>query len=401
MAVVQAGAGSEVADRAQTGQKGVDGDRRVEGGIRVGFVVHAMEVAGAETLVAASVRRLAHRIRPSILCLDAMGRLGGELLDEGFEVVCLGRRPGVDLRLVWRLAREVRERRIEVLHAHQYTPFFYSAMARLVPGTSARVILTEHGRHYPDVVSVRRRWANRLFLSRLANAVNACCDFSRRALSEVDGFAGDRIEIVENGVLVENYGCARDRAAVRRALGLDPDRRYVAAIGRFHPVKDQATLLHAFARFAEARKDVDLLLVGDGPLRTKLEGLARELGVTGRVRFMGFRPDVPRILSVVDVFVLTSLSEAASLTLLEAMASALPVVVTAVGGNPEIVRHGVEGLLVPRGDSEAAGVAILRILDDSARARAMGRAGRRRVEERYRLERTIDSYLELYLRLSR
>ena len=123
---------------------------------------------------------------------------------------------------------------------------------------------------------------------------------------------------------------------------------YIAMVARFHPVKDHAMLLHAFGQ-AAARADVDLLLVGDGKLRGPLESLVASLGLTGRVRFLGVRPDVPDLLRAVDVFALTLVSEAASLTLLEAMASRLPVVVTAVGGNPEIVREGVEGLLVPRG----------------------------------------------------
>ena len=127
--------------------------------------------------------------------------------------------------------------------------------------------------------------------------------------------------------------------------------------------------------------------------------MIRQLGITARVYFLGVRSDVPDILRAVDLFTLTSVSEAASLTLLEAMASGLPVVVTAVGGNPEIVRHEKEGLLVPRGDPQAAAAAFLRLLDDREAAAAMGIAGRARVEERYQLSGTIGRYLELYRRL--
>jgi glycosyltransferase involved in cell wall biosynthesis len=144
---------------------------------------------------------------------------------------------------------------------------------------------------------------------------------------------------------------------------------------------------------------VDLLFVGDGPLRGDLERLAQSLGVAGRVRFLGVRFDVPDLLRAADIFALTSVSEAASLTLLEAMASGLPVVVTRVGGNPEIVRDGVDGLLVPRGDDQAAAAAFLRLLDDPAAAARMGAAGRARVHKHYRLEQTIDAYLRLYLQL--
>ena len=264
-----------------------------------------------------------------------------------------------------------------MVHAHQYTPFFYAALAKSWIRRRPRLIFTEHGRHYPDIVSRLRRAANRLVLHRLANAVNACCAFSAESLHRVDGFPARRVDVIENGIDLSRYGPAADRAELRVRLGLDPGRRYVAMVARFHPVKDHAMLLDAFAAVAAARPDVDLLLVGDGPLRGDLESSVDHLGIRGRVRFLGVRSDVAEVLRAVDLFALTSVSEAASLTLLEAMASRLPVVVTAVGGNPEIVRNGVEGLLVPRGDAAAAAVALLRLLNDPAAAAAMGAAGTR------------------------
>jgi glycosyltransferase involved in cell wall biosynthesis len=372
----------------------------LEAPIRVGFVLHVMQVAGAEVLVAETVRRLAGRVEPTVFCLDAVGPLGEQLRGDGVEVVCLGRRPGRDWRVAWRLAGQVRRRRVEVLHAHQYTPFFYAALARALALGRPRLILTEHGRHYPDVVRPLRRAVNRLALDRLADAVNACCAFSAAGLSRVDGFAAGRIEVIENGIELGRYHRPADRAALRRGLNLDPDRRYIACVARFHPVKDHPTLLRAFATVAAARPDVDLLLAGDGPQRPELTRLAAELGVADRVRFLGVRPDVPALLQAADVFALTSVSEAASLTLLEAMATGLPVVVTAVGGNPEIVRAGREGLLVPRGDSGAAAAALLSVLEDRARAAAMGDAGRARVEERYQLGRTVEAYYALYRRVT-
>lgn len=369
--------------------------------IRIGFVVHAMHVAGAEMLVAETIRRLRGRLEATVFTLDAVGKLGEALGAEGIPVICFGRRKGRDLRVGWAMAAEVRRRGIEVLHAHQYTPFFYAALAKILSGGLPRLILTEHGRHYPDTVSWRRRLANRLVLDRLADAVNGVSAFSVASLARTDGFSPGRMEIIENGVDVARYGQAMNRARARTRLGLDPFRRCIVHIARLHPVKDQSTLLKAFAQVAAARDDVDLVLVGEGALREKLEELARTLGVERRVRFLGVRSDVPEILSAADVFVLTSSCEAASLTLLEAMASELPVVVTDVGGNPEIVRHEIEGLLVPRSDVQATAAAIVRLLDTPGLASAMGRAGAERVKARYRLEWTVERYGSLYERLVR
>jgi L-malate glycosyltransferase len=363
--------------------------------IRVGFVVHVMQMAGAERLVLETITRLGPRIVPIIFCLDAQGLLGEELAQRGIDVVVLGRRPGLDLAVAKRLGHEIRRRGVRVVHAHQYTPFFYAALAKLWPGPRFRLILTEHGRHYPDVVSSKRRLINRAFLSRFADRVNAVCAFSADALAERDGFDRRSIEIIPNGVDI-----AAHAGATTRAADLPPDRRHVIAIARFHPVKDHATLLRGFAHVARRIDDVDLVLAGEGPLRHDLESLAATLGITARVRFLGVRRDIPALLRGSDVFALTSVSEAASLTVLEAMAGGLPIVLTAVGGNPELVRHDQEGLLVPRGDARAVGDALESMLTDETRARRLGENAARRVRDHFRLEQTIERYFALYQELA-
>ncbi len=364
--------------------------------IRVAFVVHVMQVAGAEMLVAETIRRLGSRIDATVFCLDAIGPLGEELQSEGVPVVSFGRRPGRDWRVVRVMARELRKRRIQVIHAHQYTPFFYSALARVAAGGAPRLMFTEHGRHYPDVVGRPRRVINRLLLARLATETNAVCRFSADALRAVDGFSGVPVGVVENGIDPFRYRSTADVRAARQEVGLDAHREYIANIARFHPVKDQASLVDAFHRVASARDDVDLLLVGDGPLRPEIEGQVGRLGLETRVKFLGIRRDVPDVLAASTVFCLNSVSEAASLTLMEAMAAGRPVVVTDVGGNPEIVREGVDGLLVPRQDPGALAAALLQVLDSPEVAHRMGEAGAARVRDVYRIDRTVQRYFELY-----
>jgi N-acetyl-alpha-D-glucosaminyl L-malate synthase BshA len=366
--------------------------------IRVGFVLHVMQVAGAEVLVAETIRRLGRRIDPVVLCLDQVGDLGEQMRREGVEVIAFGRRPGLDLALVWRMAAVIRGKQLDVVHAHQYTPFFYGALGALASFRRPRVIFTEHGRHYPDIVSRQRRLANRVLFSRLADDVNAVCAFSATSLESKDGFRRAPVEVIENGVDLSRYNQVRDRQPIVARLGLSLDRRYIVTIARFHPVKDHRTLLDAFSLVAAAIHDVDLLLVGDGPLRAELEAQARALGVAERVHFLGVRDDVADILTIADVFALTSTSEAASITLLEAMASKVPVVVTAVGGNPEMIRDGIDGLLAPRGDAQAIALAIERLLDDPAAGQALARSAVQRVSEQYTLDRTIGRYYSLYRR---
>ena len=368
--------------------------------IRVGFVLHVMQVAGAEMLVADTITRIGSALDPVVFCLDSVGQLGERMLKRGIPIIAYGRKSGLDLSVSRRMAKDIKARRIEVLHAHQYTPFFYGAIAARLSGVSPKVVFTEHGRHYPDLVSAKRRWANRLLLDRLADDVNAVCEFSAQSLSERDGFRASRIHVIQNGIDIGRYQPSGDPAALKTSLGLDPGRRYVACIARFHPVKDHHTLLRAFKVVAAAVPDVDLLLVGDGQLRRDLEAEVQTLQLDGRVRFLGVRDDVPEILQASEIFTLTSVSEAASITLLEAMAAARPVVVTAVGGNPEIVRHEQDGLLAARGDAPAIAQALLRLLNDPGLAKRLGASGAARVRQTYQLEQTIGRYHNLYLSLA-
>lgn len=368
--------------------------------LRVGFLLHVMQVAGAEVLVAQTIRQLRDQIDSTVFCLDAVGPIGRQLQDEGINVICLNRKPGRDWGLGKRLAAVAKEYQIDVMHAHQYTPFFYAALARILGGARFQLILTEHGRHYPDIVSPLRRTINRMVLSRYADAVNACCRFSAVALARNDGFKRLSVDVIENGIEYDRYQTQPDRASLRKRLGLDSARRYIAVVARFHPVKDHETLINAFAQLCAQYDDVDLLLIGDGALREKLDTQVKSLRIEGRVQFLGVRSDVPDILQAVDIFALTSLCEAASLTLLEAMAAGLPVVVTDVGGNPEIVRQGIDGYLAPRQDVNGIAQALKKLLDTPHLAKVMGSSGRERVREQYTLARTINRYHQLYRHLA-
>ena len=379
--------------------------------IRIGFVMHVMQVAGAEVLVERMIEELSDQIEPTIFCLDAIGTIGERLRDAGVPVVVLGRRPGLDWSLASRFATEISQRRIEILHAHQYTPFFYSALARL-RGAKAKILFTEHGRHYPDVISAKRRWANRLLLSRFADRSTACCAFSAAAIRDIEGFGS--CDVLPNGVPLDDLpprGDAAEQIALRQRLGLSPDSRYVACIARFHPVKDHPTLLRGWAELiqqlpdkalatGQSQPDVKLLLVGDGPERPQLESLCRELGIVDSVNFLGIRRDVADILRAVDVFTLTSVSEAASLTLLEAMASECPPVVTDVGGNGEHLTDGIEGRLVPRGDATALATALADLIVNPEVAQQYGQAARGRVLRQFDLKSAVAAYALIYRQLA-
>jgi len=361
--------------------------------------MHVMQVAGAEVLVAQIIERLKNVIEPTIFCLDGIGELGKQLTEQGIQVVVLGRKQGIDKTLPRRFANEINTRGIEVLHAHQYTPFFYSALARFAGAWKTKIIFTEHGRHYPDVVSAKRRWINRVLLSRMSNASTACCEFSAKALERHDGFPG--VVSIPNGVDINTLpgrGTLEEQRSHRLRMGLQKECFYVACIARFHPVKDHATLLRAWAIVNERMSNAKLLLVGDGPEKPALQTLTKSLGIESNVEFWGIRKDVADILRAVDLFALTSVSEASSLTLLEAMACECPAILTAVGGNGEHIANGVHGAFVPRGDYQELGNRICELLADQPQRIRMGLAARERVVKEFNLGATVSRYEELYRR---
>jgi L-malate glycosyltransferase len=378
--------------------------------VRIGFVMHVMQVAGAEVLVKQIIERLAGKIDATVFCLDGLGTLGQHLVDHGTPVVVLGRRPGLDWKVTKRLATEVKNRDIEILHAHQYTPFFYAALARMVHGAKVKMIFTEHGRHYPDVVSWKRRSANRWWLRRYADVTTACCDFSTRSLHEIEGFPA--ATTLNNGVdvnLLPPRGNAKAQIELRKQLGLDSHRPYAACVARFHPVKDHATLIRGWARVHQHLPQAKLLLIGDGPERQSIQQLIKSLSASAlphsctlsdSIEFCGIRSDVGDILRSVNVFALTSVSEAASLTLLEAMASQCAAVVTQVGGNAEHLRHGIDGYLVPRGDDSQLATRLIELLENPETAARFGNAARQRVQKQFDLTNAVAKYQSLYQKLA-
>jgi L-malate glycosyltransferase len=368
-------------------------------------VLHRLYLAGAEVLAADLARRLRDRYTFVFLCLDEVGPLGEALRGEGFEVIDLKRRPGVDWSVARRIHAAVRRHGVTLLHPHQYTPFFYAAASRgpigLLRGRP-KVLFTEHGRHFPDYRRPKRVVANKLLLRR-GDRVTAVGHFSKQALVDNEGIWADRIEVIHNGIDIDKFKpvsaspeAAEARAAVRRELGLGDEQPVVLQVARFHPVKDHATSVKAFGEVVKSNTQAVLLLVGDGEKRAEAQALADKLGLADRVRFLGVRSDIPRLMAAADVFVLSSLSEAISVTLLEAMGAALPIAATDVGGNGEVVVHGQTGLLSPRGDAVALGANIVTLLADADLRRRLGDAGRRRLVEQFDERRMHERYARVY-----
>jgi glycosyltransferase involved in cell wall biosynthesis len=352
--------------------------------IRVVHIASQLDIGGMEKLLVEFARHADRgRFELRFISLGTRGRLAGEIEACGWSVVALEEPPGMRWGLVLRLARLLRRWGVDVVHAHNTKPLIYGGPAARLARVN-RVVYTRHGQRRNA-----RRMENVLFRLAIRTVDRAACvSHDAARLSARDGIHPGKIATIWNGIDVERFGCLGPQTGGPAVM-----------IGRLSPEKDVATLLRATAIVARECPTFRLEIAGDGRCLPDLRRLADELALGEQVRFLGEVDDVPSVLSRAYLFVLPSLTEGLSLTLLEAMARGLPVLTTRVGGNPEVVVDGQTGLLIPPGDPPAMARAILRLLRDPAGTSRMGLAGRRRVEHHFEIRRMIADYEALYLRM--
>ena len=368
---------------------------------RVVHVVLSLEVGGLERVVLDLARVARRRGEPvSILTVDRPGRLAAEAEALGVAVACLG-----GDRVGRAGARSAAGAALDalapgVLHTHQI------GAARAVVGAAARrgvpVVHTEHGNAFARASGPLARAKLRWVYARTARGVGSFCCVTREIAAAVGRFGTVRApQTVANGVALPDPGDGG--GAVRDELGVPRGAFVVGSVGRLHEVKRYDLMLRAVAELRSSRPDVHLVLVGDGPERAQLGALAGQLGLTPFVRFAGYRADPERYYAAFDAFALTSRSEGLPVSLLEAWAAGRAVVVTAVGGLPDVVTNGVNGILVAPGPGDDPGVvagAIARVYADPALRASLGAAGRATVEAHYTLDRIADRYAAIYDRLA-
>lgn len=278
-----------------------------------------------------------------------------------------------------------------VVHSHGGV-WYKTARAARMAGVPA-VVHTEHGIQDPR----RRvaRWLHRAAARRSDVVVAVSEDLRRNLERRLDGAFRELI-LIRNGIDLAKFRREIDRTEARRRFGIPAGARVVGSVGRLEPVKAYDRLLRALASLP----GVHLALAGDGSDRPALEGLARELGIDGRTTFVGWTDEVVPFHRAIDVFAMTSTTEGTSISLLEAMASGLPPVVTDVGGNAEVLGPRLGDGLVPEANPDALLEALRALLDDDARRARASAAARARIEEQFDLARAVDAHARLYRRVA-
>ncbi len=371
----------------------------------IAHVVYRFDVGGLENGVVNLVNHLpADVYRHAIVALTDVSDFRARIWRDDVLFVALQKGRGHALRLYPRLIRLFRDLAPAIVHTRNL-----AALEAAVPAWLAGVPVRIHGEHGRDVGDLdgsnrKYRTIRRLYRPFVNHYVAVSRDLADYLAGPI-GVAPARIAQIYNGVDTARFAPPpQARTAIPGCPFTGSDLWLVGTVGRMQQVKDQVTLAEAFARACGRHPAGDrlrLVMVGDGPLRARVDSVLASAGLRDRAWLPGERSDVPDVLRGLDCFVLPSLAEGVSNTILEAMATGLPVVATRVGGNPELIDHEVTGRLVPAADSEAMASAILGYLDDPDVARQHARAARQAAVQRFSLDRMIRDYMSLYDRLLR
>ncbi len=362
------------------------------------LVVTLSEWGGAQSYVyqLAQAARVRHDV--TVLCGPG-GSLVKRLRADGIPVVEIpafrrGLHPLRDAQAFGQLTRFLSRARVDLLHANSTKAGLLSRLAAHRAGVRA-VVFTAHGWAFTEGRSRLTRWllaqAERIAATMTTRVI--CVSQHDHDLAARLGVAHpESMTVIHNGI--DPVSLSQDgRENFRRALGIGAEP-VVIMVGRLAPPKDPVALLEALGGLPAGH----IVVAGDGPLRPRVEGAARRLEL-GRVSLLGFREDIPGLLQACDIFALPSHWEGLPLAVIEAMMAGLPVVATRVGGVPELVEHGVTGLLVPAGDVGALREALGALLADRELRARMGAAGRQRALERFTAQRMVRDTMDLYDRL--
>jgi glycosyltransferase involved in cell wall biosynthesis len=354
--------------------------------VRIAQVVESLAIGGLERVaVDLAIAQKAAGHHPFLYCVTFDGPLAKRAEAAGVPVTALFKKPGFSAQALWQLQRQLRADRIEVVHTHNSIIHHYGAAAARLAGVP--VVNTQHGLG----AVTRNRRQLRIFRATipLTAAVVFVAEEPKRSLWEQGGFPPAKARVILNGIPLQPF------AEHPANPGASASRIRFGTVGRMVPIKDHATLVRAFAALLKRRPNAELHIVGYGALETATRQLAAELGLGDRFRVLPAETHVPAFLSGLDVFVISSQSEALPLCVLEAMAARLPLVSTRVGGIPEVAPEHQVAWYCPAGDVEAMTDALAAAAS-SGELRQRGLQAAEIVGRRFGIDTMLRRYEELY-----
>jgi sugar transferase (PEP-CTERM/EpsH1 system associated) len=364
-------------------------------------VLYRLDIGGMERIIVSIINATQDRYQHAVVCLAGFGGMRDEIHDHAIPCVSLGKHQGKDWPLYARFWHALRTLKPDLVQTYNIGTLDLVPIAKLAG--VRRLIHTEHGRDAGDPRGEQRKYQRlrRWIAPCIARYVTVSPELAGWLIERV-GIAARKVIYIPNGIDTAAFRATRGNAGTRSTLRefAPPNTFLVCNVARLDKVKDQAGLLHAFALLRERLRGSDfdcrLVIAGDGPERAPLQRLLGQLGLADCVCLLGNRTDIAELLRECNVFVLSSIAEGIPLTVLEAMASGLPVVATAVGGVADVVRDGETGTLVAASDPAALAAAIEHYARDADLRRRHGEAGRLRVAAHFSLSAMVSAYSALY-----
>lgn len=367
-------------------------------------IIYRLDIGGLENGLVNLINSMPpERYRHAIICLTGHSSFRDRIQRNDVACYALHKQAGKDIWMFWRLFKLLRQLKPAIVHTRNL-----ATLDCVLPAALAGVRCRVHGEHGRDVEdmdgsSLKLQRFRRFFKPLISRYIPLSRDLEAY-LCEKIGVPPESMTQIYNGVDSEKFCPPLDgRESLPVADFAGPDSIVVGTVGRMQTVKDQLTLVRAFLQVLktvpDARKYLRLVLVGDGPLRAAAEKMLAEDDALQLAWLAGARHDIPELLRGLDVFVLPSLAEGISNTILEAMATGLPVVATRVGGNPELVADGVTGTLVPASDPMAMAAAIADYFLDAGKRQRHGKAAREMVERKYSMDAMVAAYMGVYDRV--
>ncbi len=366
--------------------------------LKVIHLVEDLKIGGAERVIADTALGLDRKkYEASVWCVTRGGETATELSEKGIEVKILGISNYHNPLSTFKMTRLLKAAKPDIVHTHGY---FASVIGRLAAKRAGTPVILAHvhstyWEYKKRHIMIERR------LSRFTQKIICCSKAVENFVQNTEKITDNKTIVIYNGVDEERFYPLQSPASIRAEFGLDEEAAVVGTVSSLTPHKGHEYLIQAASLVLDTLPPVKFLIVGDGPLRKRLEEQAKELNIHSSVIFTGKRKDIPEILSLLDVFVLPSHTrEGLGIAIIEAMAAERPVVATDIGGIPEVVDDGETGVLVPPEDTEALSKAIITLLQDPPRAKTMGEKGRTRIKEMFTTTKMLSEIEHVYQSLT-
>lgn len=360
--------------------------------IKILRVVNSFGKAGLQQGVKNIISNMSPKYENVVVCL-------GKKKDKDFnkiKVYELNKKPGLGINLPFKIAKIIKKENPSIIQMHNTDPLQQGMLATLVTDVPVK-IYTDHNT-FESKKSKKAIMLNRIISKRLDKIIAVQNSVKNKLIEELT-VNSSKVKVIVNGTDTDKFNKKTAVKKVKREIGLKDDDKIITIIAGLREVKDHAGLIKSFFYVVKKEKNAKLLIVGEGEMRKRIEEEIKKNQLEKQVKILGLRENIPEILAITDISVINSTTEGISQTIMESMAAGKPVIATRVGGNVDLVKNGVSGILVPAKNPKKMAEALLKLLNNKKLREKMGKEGIKRAKEKFNIKRVVKEYEQVYEQL--